>query len=153
VITVEKAQEQPHDRLEVTEYVNLRNQKTMYLVLVNETPEPGQVYAYNDNDMYYSHVYHAWCILTPETDVLTAEIAETKLSLRSGELTAIGSAAFNVNMIGEININDAQLAYDLYNGKYDDFEKINMYQFLNADVNADRKITVADAAAVASAIK
>ena len=153
VINIEKQQEQPHDRVEVTEYITLQNGKIMYLVLVYETLEPGQCYAYDDDLMYYSYVYHAWCILTPEADVLTAEIAETKLSLQSGEMTAIGSAAFDVNMTGLVDINDAQLAYDLYNGKYEDFSVINMHRFLNADANADRKITVADAAAIASAIK
>ena len=153
VITIEKQQEQPHDRVEVTEYITLRNSKTMYLVLVYETPEPGQYYTYNGNTMYYSWVYNAWCILTPESEVLTAEIAETKLAVQTGEMTAIGSAAFDVNMTGLVDINDAQLAYDLYNGKYEDFTIINMHRFLNADVNVDRKITVADAAAIASAIK
>ena len=68
-------------------------------------------------------------------------------------MTAIGSAAFDVNMTNLVDINDAQLAYDLYNGKYEDFKTINMHRFLNADVNVDRKITVADAAAIASEIK
>lgn len=153
VITIEKEQEQPHDRVEVVEYITLRNEKTMYMVLVYEVPNPGQIYTYDQEPMYYSRVYRAWCILTPETDVLTPEIAETKLSLQSGEMTAIGSAAFDVNMTRLVDINDAQLAYDLYNGKYEDFETINMQRFLNADANVDRRITVADAAAVASAIK
>ena len=153
VINIEKQQEQPHDRVEVVEYITLRNEKTMYLVLVYETPDSDQIYTYQDEPMYYSHVYHAWCILTPESDVLTAEIAETKLKLLSGEMTAIGSAAFDVNMTGLVDINDAQLAYDLYNGKYENFKTINMHRFLNADVNVDRKITVADAAAIASEIK
>ena len=153
VINIDKQQEQPHDRVEVVEYITLRNEKTMYLVLVYETPDSDQIYTYQDEPMYYSHVYRAWCILTPETDVLTAEIAETKLKLLSGEMTAIGSAAFDVNMTGLVDINDAQLAYDLYNGKYENFKTINMHRFLNADVNVDRKITVADAAAIASEIK
>ena len=153
VITVEREQEQPHDRVEVTEYVTLKNGRTMYLVLVHETLDSGSIYTYAEEPMYYSQVYNAWCILTPEEAVLTREIAETRISEQSGEMTAIGFAAYDVNMTGAVDINDAQLTYDLYNGKYNDFSVINMHKFLNADINADRKINVTDAAAVAAAIK
>lgn len=152
VFTIEKQQEQPHDRIEVEEYISLR-EGTMYLVLVYETLENGEIYTYGDSEMYYSWVYGAWCILTPESELLTQAIAESRISRQSGQMTAIGSAGCDVNMTDAVDINDAQLAYDLYNGRYDDFSLINMEKFLNADVNADRKITVADAAAVASAIQ
>ena len=68
-------------------------------------------------------------------------------------MEAIGAANYDVNMTGLVDINDAQLAYDMYNGEYEDFSIINMHRFLNADVNADWKINVADAAAIASGIK
>jgi HKD family nuclease len=68
-------------------------------------------------------------------------------------MDAVSAADFDVNMTGLVDINDAQLVYDMYNGKYDNFTTINMHRFLNADVNADKKITVTDAAAVVSVIK
>ena len=100
--------------------------------------------------MYYSWVYNAWCILTPEEEVLTVDIAQTKLSTQPGEVIKLGSVACDINMSGSVNINDAQLAYNLYSGQY---EKIDAIRFLNADVNADRRINVLDAYAVVIAIQ
>jgi len=102
--------------------------------------------------MYYSYVYGAWCILTPETS-LSVEAAEMKISVQSGETTAVGSVNGDVNMSQSVDINDAQLVHDLYNRKYKDFTIIIMRKFLNADVNADFKVDMTDAAAVAFAIK
>ena len=42
--------------------------------------------------------------------------------------------------------------YDIYNGKYDSFDIVTMKKFLQADVNADTKVDVTDAAAVVKAI-
>lgn len=150
-ITIEKEQLPPHDRVEVKEYLSL-DETTMYLVLLYEAPNAGQNYRYDGNLMYYSYVYGAWCILTPETS-LTVEAAEMKISVQSGETTAVGSVNGDVNMSQSVDINDAQLVHDLYNRKYKDFTIIIMRKFLNADVNADFKVDMTDAAAVAFAIK
>ena len=65
----------------------------------------------------------------------------------------LSSAVYDVNMTDTLDANDAQLVYDMYNKKYDDFEWINIQRFLNADVDGNRKITVKDAAAVFAAIQ
>jgi hypothetical protein len=103
--------------------------------------------------MYYSHVYKAWCILTAETSKLTAGLAKKQIGMQLGQMEAIGAANYDVNMTGLVDINDAQLVYDMYNGKYEDFTVINMHRFLNADVNTDKRVTVNDAAGVVSNIK
>ncbi|NLK02449.1 MAG: hypothetical protein GX314_05210, partial [Clostridiaceae bacterium] len=59
----------------------------------------------------------------------------------------------DVNMSGLVDINDAQLVYDIYNGKYQDFTSVEMQKFLNADTNGDKTVNVTDAAAVVAAIK
>ncbi|NLL22396.1 MAG: hypothetical protein GX260_01260 [Tissierellia bacterium] len=56
-------------------------------------------------------------------------------------------------MSGLVDINDAQLVYDIYNGKYQDFTVVVMQKFLYADVNADKIVNVTDAAAVVAAIQ
>ncbi|MDI9471377.1 MAG: hypothetical protein QM221_00465, partial [Bacillota bacterium] len=63
------------------------------------------------------------------------------------------SATNDVNMSGLVDINDAQLVYDIYNGKYQDFTVVVMQKFLYADVNADKIVNVTDAAAVVAAIQ
>ena len=53
-----------------------------------------------------------------------------------------------------IDVNDAQLAYDMYKAKYDSFDAaVSMLKFLNADVNGDKKVNVTDATAIVNLIK
>jgi hypothetical protein len=68
---------------------------------------------------------------------------------------------FNVNesgitdgdSIGTVDINDAQLVYDMYNAVYENFENgATMQKFLKADVNSDRKVDVNDAMAIVDEI-
>ena len=47
-----------------------------------------------------------------------------------------------------VDINDAQLTYDIYTGKYTDFEKVSVRKFLRADTNADKVVNSADAVVV-----
>ena len=73
----------------------------------------------------------------------------------------------DVNQSGLIDINDAQLVFDIYNGRYETFYRTNagaqkdpnygigasMNKFLEADVNRDMKVDVTDAAMVVNYIK
>lgn len=152
VITVQKESDQSGYSVEVYEYISL-DEKTMYLVLVQGELDDSKVFAYDGSAMHYSTVYNAWCILTVEADTLTESGAGKRISSQTGVMNEISSADCDVNMTGLVDINDAQLVYDMYKGIYEDFAVINMHRFLNADVNADKKVTVNDAAAVVSAIK
>ena len=153
VITVTKEVDDQDQSIEVYSYITLNDGKTMYLVLVSGSLDDSKIFTYADSPMYYSENYNAWCFLTVETGKLTAGLARKQIGTRTGQMDAIGAADCDVNMTGLVDINDAQLVYDLYNGKYEDFNTINMHRFLNADVNADKKVTVNDAAGVVSNIK
>lgn len=153
VITVTKEVDDQDQSIEVYSYITLNDGKTMYLVLVSGSLDDSKIFTYADDPMYYSGNYNAWCFLTVETSKLTAGLARKQIGTRTGQMDDIGAADFDVNMTGLVDINDAQLVYDLYNGKYEDFTVINMHRFLNADVNADKKVTVNDAAGVVSNIK
>jgi len=153
IITVTKELEEMDYSIEVYNYITLNDGKTMYLVMISGGLDDSKIFTYGESPMYFSEVYNAWCILTVENSRLTAGLAKKQIGDKKGQMDVISSAAFDVNMTGLLDINDAQLVYDMYNGKYDDFTTINMYRFLNADGNADKKITVTDAAAVVSAIK
>ena len=63
----------------------------------------------------------------------------------------------DVNGSGVIDINDAQLVYDMYNAHYSDFTTVSMYKFLCADIADDTPegstlLNVSDAVAVISKI-
>lgn len=153
IITVNKEIDGHDYSIEVYNYVTLNDGKTMYLVMISGGLDDSKIFTYGESPMYFSEVYNAWCILTVESSRLTAGLAKKQIGDKTGQMDIISSADFDVNMTGLVDINDAQLVYDMYNGKYDNFTTINMHRFLNADVNADKKITVTDAAAVVSAIK
>ena len=153
IITVNKEIDDHDYSIEVYNYITLNDGKTMYLVMISGGLDDSKIFTYGESPMYFSEVYNAWCILTVESSRLTAGFAKKQIGDKKGQIDVISSAGFDVNMTGLVDINDAQLVYDMYNGKYDDFTTINMRRFLNADGNADKKITVTDAAAVVSAIK
>ena len=58
----------------------------------------------------------------------------------------------DVNATGNVDVNDAQLVYNMYNVKYTSFTSCTMEKFLRADMNFDKSLTVADAAAIVSII-
>ena len=58
----------------------------------------------------------------------------------------------DVNKTGQIDINDAQLVYDMYKAAYDNFDTVSVERFLRADMNESKNLTVEDAVAVVSEI-
>ena len=152
-ITVNKEADVQDYQVEVSTYITLNDRKTMYLVRVTGAVDDSKVFTYAGTPMYYSKGYQAWCFLTVETEELTQELAAAQVKTQPGVANEIGRAVYDVNMQKSVNINDAQLVYDMYKGKYADFKKIDMQRFLNADVDADGKVMVDDAAAVVHAIK
>lgn len=139
-------------KVSVHEYVNLDG-KTVFLVLVDGELEDGNHYTYGGKAMYYSFVYEAWAILTVESGSFTAADASAKVDAAAGNKMTISSAECDVNNTGTVDINDAQLAYDVYKGNYEDIADIGMAKYLWADVNADMKVDVTDAQMVVANIK
>ena len=133
-------------------YLSLKD-ATIYMVPVTIQLDDSERYCYDGTPMIYSEVYNSWCILTVESDVLTGEIAFSKLTSEKGRTTVVEEHHPDVNMTDRVDINDAQLVYDMYNGKYDDFNTIDMHCFLIADQDASRTITVQDVRAIVSEIE
>ena len=139
-------------KVSVNEYVNLDG-KTVFLVLVDGELDEGNCYTYNGKAMYYSFVYEAWATLTVESGSFAAADATAKVDAAAGSKMTISSANGDVNNTGTVDINDAQLAYDVYKGNYGEIADIGMAKYLWADVNGDTKVDVADAQSVIAAIK
>ena len=151
-ISKEEKEEVTIEHLAPVVYLSLRDQ-TIYLVPVTIQLDDSERYTYDGKPMIYSEVYDSWCILTIESDALSGEIAFSKLDSEKGRTTVIEEHHPDVNMTNRVDINDAQLVYNMYKGKYDDFDTIIMESFLNADQDGNMKITVADVAGVVSAIE
>jgi hypothetical protein len=148
VITVEKKSVSTMN-VAVSKFVEMDN-KTVFLVTVTGTPEEGKAFAYGENVMYKTTAYgenvYSWLVIVDGTD-LTAADAEAKITQSAAEAEEV-AAGYDVNETGVVDINDAQLTYDIYTGKYTDFEKVSVRKFLRADTNSDKVVNSADAVAV-----
>lgn len=139
------------EEVDVTTYLNL-DDKTMMLVTVKGTPENGSAFTYDGNTMYkvegYGTDWYAWLVILEKDQTLTKEDAAAKVAVSAADNVVTIANGYDVNMTGVVDINDAQLVYDIYNGIYGDFGKVSMEKFLRADVNASKNVDSADAVAI-----
>lgn len=166
-ITVEKELIETKYTIEVNEYVKIDanaegKPQSVFLITakLNEgvTLADGKVLAYGNNAMFqnakrYDGAY-AYLVISDKTlDEVKAE-AEA-----DGKITEVDGTAQTFNVNGDVNgtglvdINDAQLVYNIYKAKYDNFDNTTMAMFLAADMNDSRTVTVEDAAAVVAKIQ
>lgn len=155
VVNVEKVS-QNAEEVSVSRYLEL-NDKTMMLITVKGTPEGGKAFTYDGNTMYkvegYGTDWYAWLVILEKDQTLTKEDAAAKVAVSAADNVVTIANGYDVNMTGVVDINDAQLVYDIYNGTYGDFTKVSMEKFLRADVNASKNVDSADAVAIVSQFK
>lgn len=149
VITIEKKSALTME-VAVSEYVQL-DDKTVFLVTVTGTPEEGKAYAYGENAMYKTTAYdenvYSWLVIVDKGQKFDAAVAEANITEASAAAEEV-TPSYDVNETNVVDINDAQLVYDIYSGKYTDFDKVSVRKFLRADVNGDKIVNSADAVAV-----
>lgn len=166
-ITVEKKLIETKYTVEVNEFVKIGanaegKAQSVFLITakLNEgvTLAEGKVLAYGNNAMFqnaerYDGAYAYLVISDKTSDEVKAE-AEA-----DGKITEVDATAQtfktdgDVNGTGLVDINDAQLVYNIYNAKYDSFDNTTMAMFLAADMNGSKTVDVNDAAAVVAKIQ
>ena len=155
VVNVEKVS-QNAEEVSVSRYLEL-NDKTMMLITVKGTPEGGKAFTYGGNTMYKVNAYgtdqYAWLVIVDKGQTLTQEEAAAKVAISAADNVVTITLGFDVNMTGKVDVNDAQLVYDMYNGTYSDFTKVSVEKFLRADVNATKAVDHADAVAIVNQFK
>ena len=149
VITIEKKSTLTME-VTVSKYVEMDN-KTVFLVTVTGTPEEGKAFAYGDNVMYKTTAYgqnvYSWLVIVDKNETFDQATAEAKITQASATAEEV-TQSYDVNETGLVDINDAQLTYDIYSGKYTDFEKVSVRKFLRADVTKDKVVNSTDAVAI-----
>ena len=126
----------------------------MFLVTATGSVDEGKILAYDGTAMFWSNQYNAWSYLVITEGTLSVDDAKNLITLNEGTKVELDQT-YNVNesVSGTVDINDAQLVFDMYNNKYQDFtNNATMQKFLKADVNGDKTINTGDAAAVVSEI-
>ena len=134
-VTVEKTFSAKN--VNVQKYVNLENQTSVWLVTVAADPGANNVFTYGGAAMYKTTKYgtngtYAYLVIAP---TLSKEEAAAQLGITVGEPAETVDYSCDVNGSKTVDINDAQLVYDLYNAHYADFTTVTMYKFLCADVS------------------
>ena len=155
VVNVEKVS-QKAEEVSVSRYLEL-NDKTMMLITVKGTPEGGKAFTYNGNTMYKVNAYgtdqYAWLVIVDKGQTLTQEEAAAKVAISAADNVVTITLGSDVNMTGKVDVNDAQLVYDMYNGTYSNFTQVSVEKFLRADVNATKAVDHADAVAIVNQFK
>lgn len=155
VVKVEKVSHSAEE-VTVSKYLEL-NDKTMMLVTVKGTPEGGKAFTYDGNTMYKVNAYgtdqYAWLVIVDKGQTLTQEEAAAKVAISAADNVVTITLGFDVNMTGKVDVNDAQLVYDMYNGTYSDFTQVSVEKFLRADVNATKAVDHTDAVAIVNQFK
>lgn len=155
VVKVEKVSHSAEE-VTVSKYLEL-NDKTMMLITVKGTPEGGSAFTYDGNTMYkvegYGTDQYAWLVIVDKGQTLTQEEAAAKVAISAADNVVTITPSFDVNRTGKVDVNDAQLVYDMYNGTYSDFTKVSVEKFLRADVNATKAVDHTDAVAIVNQFK
>lgn len=166
-VTVEKKLIETKYTIEVNEFVKIGanaegKAQSVFLITakLNEgvTLAEGKALAYGSDAMFqnaerYDGAYAYLVISDKSLDEVKAE-AEA-----DGKITEVDATAQtfktdgDVNGTGLVDINDAQLVYNIYNAKYDSFDNTTMAMFLAADMNGSKTVDVNDAAAVVAKIQ
>lgn len=154
VVKVEKVSHSAEE-VTVSKYLEL-NDKTMMLVTVKGTPEGGSAFTYDGNTMYKVEGYgtdrYAWLVIVDKGQTLTQEAA-AKVAISAADNVVTITPSFDVNRTGKVDVNDAQLVYDMYNGTYSNFTQVSVEKFLRADVNATKVVDHTDAVAIVKQFK
>lgn len=155
VVNVEKVSHSAEE-VTVSKYLEL-NDKTMMLITVKGTPEGGKAFTYDGNTMYKVNAYgtdqYAWLVIVDRGQTLTQEEAAAKVAISAADNVVTITPSFDVNMSGKVDVNDAQLVYDMYNGTYSDFTQVSVEKFLRADVNGTKTVDHTDAVAIVNQFK
>lgn len=166
-VTVEKTLIETKYTVEVNEFVKLDanaegKAQSVFLITAKlnagVTLADGKVLAYGNNAMFQNANRYdgAYAYLVISDKSLAEVTAEAE---KAGQITEVDGTAQTFNVNGDVNytglvdINDAQLVYNIYNAKYDSFDTTTMKMFLAADMNSDKAVSSLDAAAVVTSIK
>ena len=134
--------------VEVYEYVKLDGQSIWLVVAKSDS-----VLAYGADTMFTSEKYGGYCWLVISAGNADTVKTEAIAAVKAGSGTAAAVVyTGDVNATGKVDVNDAQLVYNIYNTEYASFDALSRAKFLAADVNGDHTVTVLDAAAVVNTV-
>lgn len=160
-VSYKKAPE-PVITVDVAKYLDLDGQSIFLITATCDKLTESKVLAYDGNPMYWSAKYnnnngaYAWLVIADGTkkldDLKTEASAQVKaVDGTKAEIVYDG----DVNQTKSVDINDAQLVWNMYNAEYKadtEFQMVNRLKYLSADMNGDKTVSVLDATAIVNNI-
>lgn len=151
---------EPTITVDVSEYLKLDNQSIFLITATGEVAD-GKVLAYNEKPMYWSSKYgesgaYAWLVIadgTKNLDGLKTEATAAITAVNGTKVEIVYDG--DVNQTKSVDINDAQLVWNMYNAEYKadtDFQTVNRLKYLSADINGNKTVDTSDAAAIVNTI-
>ena len=148
----------PAITVDVAKYLDLDGQSIFLITATCDELTKDKVLAYNENPMYWSSKYgesgaYAWLVIadgTKNLDALKTEATAAIAAVDGAKVEIVYDG--DVNQTTRVDINDAQLVWNMYNAQYSNFDTVNIRKFLEADMTADGKLDTADAAAIIALI-
>lgn len=147
-VTITKTSQNPYG-VEVYEYVKLAQQQSVWLIVAKS----DSTLKYDADVMFTSEKYEGCCWLVISGDNKDAVKAAAIAAVAAGEGDAQAIAYDgDVNGTELVDVNDAQLVYNIYNTVYNSFDATTCRMFLEADMNGDKTVNVNDATAVVNKV-
>ena len=151
----------PAITVDVAKYLDLDCQSIFLITATCDELTKDKVLAYNEKPMYWSSKYgesgaYAWLVIADGTKNLDALKTEA-----TAAITAVNGTKVEIVYDGDVNqtksvdINDAQLVWNMYNAEYKadtDFQTVNRLKYLSADINGNKTVDTSDAAAIVNTI-
>lgn len=147
---------EPTITVDVSEYLKLDNQSIFLITATCDELTESKVLAYNENPMYWSAKYnenngaYAWLVISDKgLEKVKAEAKDAIAAVDGAKVEIVYDG--DVNQTKSVDINDAQLVWNMYNAEYKadtDFQMVNRLKYLSADMNGDRAVSVLDATAI-----
>lgn len=155
-INITKTAIQPTITVDVAKYLDLNGQSIFLITAACGELTEGKVLAYDGNAMYWSEKYnaYAWLVISNKSlkEVKTEASAQVK-AVNGTKVEIVYDG--DVNQTTRVDINDAQLVWNMYNAEYKadtDFQTVNRLKYLSADMNGDKTVSVLDATAIVNNI-
>ena len=147
-VTITKTSQNPYG-VEVHEYVKLAQQQSVWLIVAKS----DSTLKYGADVMFTSEKYKGccWLVISGDNEDTVKAAAIAAVAAGEGDAQAI---AYNgdVNVTELVDVNDAQLVYNIYNTVYNSFDATTRRMFLEADMNGDKTVNVNDATAVVNKV-
>ena len=133
---------QDYVAVKVSKFVEL-DDKTVFLIATRTKPEFARGFML---DTYDGYVY-LYLQLVKKGETLTEQETAERLTLVKATSPRIDLDP-DMNGSGDVDEDDASLAYNVYNAMYWNFDELPMAWFMAADVNLDGVVNVQDADAI-----